>query len=62
MLILTSVNNSILDYSRLSATKTCTTRVSQKITEPYLITFNSSKMDVYLNDISSQLYVIYSMI
>ena len=26
MLILTSVNNSILDYSRLSATKTCTTR------------------------------------
>ena len=32
-----------------------------KITEPYLITFNSSKMDTYLSDISSQLYVIYSM-
>ena len=32
-----------------------------KITEPYLITFNSSKMDTYFNDISSQLYVIYSI-
>ena len=31
------------------------------MTEPYLITFNSSKMDTYLNDISSQVYVIYSI-
>ena len=32
------------------------TRVSQKITEPYLVT---SKMDIYLDDISLKLYVIY---
>ena len=30
-----------------------------KITEPYLITFESSKMDIYLDDISLQLYVIH---
>ena len=29
------------------------------ITEHYLITFKSSKIDVYLNAISLQLYVIY---
>ena len=29
------------------------------IIEPYLITFESSKMDIYLDDISLQLYVIY---
>ena len=30
-----------------------------KIIEPYFITFESSKMDIYLDDISLQLYVIY---
>ena len=30
-----------------------------KITEPYLITFELSKMDINLNDISLKLYVIY---
>ena len=30
-----------------------------KITEPYLITFELSKMDIYLDDISLKLYVIY---
>ena len=30
-----------------------------KITEPYLITFKLSKMDIYLDDISLKLYVIY---
>ena len=30
-----------------------------KITEPYLITFELSKMDMYLDDISLKLYVIY---
>ena len=30
-----------------------------KITEPYLITFESSKMDIYLDYILLQLYVIY---
>ena len=30
-----------------------------KITEPYLITFELSKMDIYLHDISLKLYVIY---
>ena len=30
-----------------------------KITEPYLITFESSKMEIYLDDISLKLYVIY---
>ena len=33
-----------------------------KITEPYLITFESSKMDIYLDDISLKLYVIYLII
>ena len=30
-----------------------------KITEPYLITFESSKKDIYSGGISLQLYVIY---
>ena len=30
-----------------------------KITEPYLIAFELSKMDIYLDDISLKLYVIY---
>ena len=30
-----------------------------KITEPYLITFELSKMVIYLDDISLKLYVIY---
>ena len=30
-----------------------------KLTEPYLITFELSKMDIYLDDISLKLYVIY---
>ena len=30
-----------------------------KITEPYLITFELSKMDIYLDDISLKLYVTY---
>ena len=30
-----------------------------KITEPYPITFELSKMDIYLDDISLKLYVIY---
>ena len=30
-----------------------------KITEPYLITFELSKMDIYLDDISLKLYDIY---
>ena len=30
-----------------------------KITEPYLIKFELSKMDIYLDDISLKLYVIY---
>ena len=30
-----------------------------KITEPYLITFELSKMDIYFDDISLKLYVIY---
>ena len=34
-------------------------RSRSKITEPYLITFELSKMDIYLDDISLKLYVIY---
>ena len=30
-----------------------------KITEPYFITFESSKTDIYLDDIWLQLYVIF---
>ena len=30
-----------------------------KITKPYLITFELSKMDIYLDDISLKLYIIY---
>ena len=30
-----------------------------KITEPYLITFELSKMDIYLDNISLKLYVLY---
>ena len=30
-----------------------------KITEPYLITFESSEMDIYLDGTSLQLYVVY---
>ena len=30
-----------------------------EITEPYLITFELSKMDIYLDDISFKLYVFY---
>ena len=30
-----------------------------KITEPYLITFELSKIDIFLDDISLKLYVIY---
>ena len=33
-----------------------------KITEPYFITFESIKMDIYLDDISLQLYLIYLII
>ena len=33
-----------------------------KITEPYFITFESSKKNIYLEDISLQLYVIYLII
>ena len=33
--------------------------VQSKITEPYLITFELSKMDIYLDDISSKLCVIF---
>ena len=32
-----------------------------KTTEPYLITLKSRKMDLYLDDILAQLYVIYSV-
>ena len=44
-------------------TKSTTQKVryegQSKITEPYLITFELSKMDIYLDDISLKLYVIY---
>ena len=45
--IFLSLNNSIMYEGR------------SKITEPYPITFELSKMDIYLDDISLKLYVIY---
>ena len=57
-------HNAYLNYEpdTLPYFKSCLIRVyegqSEK-TEPYLITFEFSKMDIYLDNISLKLYVIY---
>ena len=53
------IDNSVVVHALELAIKNDLYEGQSKITEPYLITFELSNMDIYLDDISLKLYVIY---